>query len=137
MRGSRILQAKVLDHPQMKVKLQHGVKEFRRKEDGSGKLGSVVIEDFVSGALEEQHSAGVFVFIGLVPNTGFLKGSVELDERGFVATDPTFMSSMPGVFAAGDVRDGSTKQLASAVGEGAAAAIQIRGYLDRLDRRSM
>jgi thioredoxin reductase (NADPH) len=136
LRGSRILQAKVLDHPRMKVELQHGVKEFR-KEDGSGKLASVVIEDLVSGALEEQHPAGVFVFIGLDPNTGFVQGSVDLDERGFVATDPTFMSSMPGVFAAGDVRDGSTKQLASAVGEGAAAAIQIRGYLDRLDRRSM
>ena len=137
LRGSRILQAKVLDHPRMKVELQHGVKEFRKKGDGSGKLGSVVIEDLVSGALEEQHPAGVFVFIGLDPNTGFVQGSVDLDERGFVATDPTFMSSMPGVFAAGDVRDGSTKQLASAVGEGAAAAIQIRGYLDRLDRRSM
>jgi thioredoxin reductase (NADPH) len=136
LRGSRILQAKVLDHPRMKVELRHGVKEFR-KEDGSGKLGSVVIEDLVSGALEEQHPAGVFVFIGLDPNTAFVKASVDLDERGFVATDPTFMSSMPGVFAAGDVRDGSTKQLASAVGEGAAAAIQIRGYLDRLDRRSM
>jgi thioredoxin reductase (NADPH) len=136
LRGSRVLQAKVMDHPRMKVELQHGVKEFR-KEDGSGKLASVVIEDLVSGALEEQHPAGVFVFIGLDPNTGFVKGSVDLDERGFVATDPTFMSSMPGVFAAGDVRDGSTKQLASAVGEGAAAAIQIRGYLDRLDRRSM
>lgn len=137
LRGSRILQAKVLDHPRMKVELQHGVKEFRKKEDGSGKLGSVVIEDLVSGALEEQHPAGVFVFIGLDPNTGFVQGGVDLDERGFVATDPTFMSSMPGVFAAGDVRDGSTKQLASAVGEGAAAAIQIRGYLERLDRRSM
>ena len=137
LRGSRILQAKVLDHPRMKVELQHGVKEFRKKEDGSGKLGSVVIEDLVSGALEEQHPAGVFVFIGLDPNTGFVQGSVDLDERGFVATDLTFMSSMAGVFAAGDVRDGSTKQLASAVGEGAAAAIQIRGYLERLDRRSM
>ncbi len=137
LRGSRILQAKVLDHPRMKVELRHGVKEFRKKEDGSGKLGSVVIEDLVSGELEEQHPAGVFVFIGLDPNTGFVKASVDLDERGFVATDPTFMSSMPGVFAAGDVRDGSTKQLASAVGEGAAVAIQIRGYLDRLDRRSM
>ena len=136
LRGSRILQAKVLDHPRMKVELQHGVKEFR-KEDGSGKLGSVVVEDLVSGTLEEQHPAGVFVFIGLDPNTGFVQGSIDLDERGFVATDPTFMSSMPGVFAAGDVRDGSTKQLASAGGEGAAAAIQIRGYLDRLDRRSM
>jgi thioredoxin reductase (NADPH) len=137
LRGSRILQAKVLDHPRMKVELQHGVKEFRKKEDGSGKLGTVVIEDLLSGAIEEHHPAGVFVFIGLDPNTDFVAGSVDLDERGFVATDPSFMSSMPGVFAAGDVRDGSTKQLASAVGEGAAAAIQIRGYLDRLEQRTM
>jgi len=53
---------------------------------------------------------------------------------GSVATDPTFMSWMPVVFAAGDLRDGSTKQLAPAVGKGAAAAIQIRGYLDRLEQ---
>ena len=119
----------------MEVELRHGVKEFRTKEDGSGKLGTVVIEDLESGEMEEHHPAGVFVFIGLDPNTGFLEGIVDLDERGFVATDPTFMSSMPGVFAAGDVRGGSTKQLASAVGEGAAAAIQIRGYLDRLEQR--
>jgi thioredoxin reductase (NADPH) len=137
LRGSRFLQSKVRDHPRMRVELRHGVRAFRKKDDGSGKLGTVVIEDLVSGAIEEQHPAGVFVFIGLDPNTDFVKGIVDLDERGFVATDPTFMSSMPGVFAAGDVRDGSTKQLASAVGEGAAAAIQIRGYLDRLDRRSM
>ena len=77
----------------------------------------------------------MFVFIGLDPNTAFLQGIVDLDERGFVATDLAFMSSVPGVFAAGDVRGGSTKQLASAVGEGAAAAIQIRGYLDRLEQR--
>ena len=68
---------------------------------------------------------------GSIRTPSFLKGIVDLDERGFVATDPTFMTSLPGVFAAGDVRDGSTKQLASAVGEGAAVAIQIRGYLDR------
>jgi thioredoxin reductase (NADPH) len=135
--GSRILQGKVMDHPRMEVELRHAVKEFRKKEDGSGKLGTVMIEDLESGAIEEHHPAGVFVFIGLDPNTDFLKGVIDLDELGFVATDPTCMSSMPGVFAAGDVRDGSTKQLASAVGEGAAAAIQIRGYLDRLDRRSM
>ena len=65
------------------------------------------------------------------------QGVVDLDERGFIATDMTFMTSIPGVFAAGDVRGGSTKQLASAVGEGAAVAIQIRGYLDRLEREGM
>jgi thioredoxin reductase (NADPH) len=94
-----------------------------------------VLEDLETGALDEHHPAGVFVFIGLDPNTAFLQGIVDLDERRFVATDPAFMSSLPGVFAAGDVRAGSTKQLASAVGEGAAAAIQIRGYLDRLEQR--
>lgn len=137
LRGSKILQSKVLDHPRMEVELRRAVKEFRKKDDGSGKLGTVVIEDLESGEVEQRHPAGVFVFIGLDPNTDFLHGTVDLDGHGFVATDPTFMSSMPGVFAAGDVRDGSTKQLASAVGEGAAAAIQIRGYLDRLEQRSM
>ena len=134
LRGSRILQSKVTEHPQMEVLLGHAVRVFRAKDDGSGKLGAVEIEDLETGERSERHPAGVFVFIGLDPNTQFLQGSVELDERGFVVTDAMFMSSMAGVFAAGDVRDGSTKQLASAVGEGAAAAIQIRTYLDRLER---
>ncbi len=88
LRGSRILQDKVLDHPRMEVELRHGVKEFRKKEDGSGKLGTVVIEDLESGEIEEHHPAGVFVFIGLDPNTDFLEGVVDLDERGFVADRP-------------------------------------------------
>jgi len=133
LRGSKLLQDKVLNHPKIEVQLRHGVKTFRAKDDGSGKLGAVVVEDLESGEATERHPAGVFVFIGLDPNTGFLGDLVSLDEGGFVVTDPTFMTNFPGVFAAGDVRRGSTKQLASAVGEGAAAAIQIRGYLDRLE----
>jgi thioredoxin reductase (NADPH) len=135
LRGSRTLQAKVEEHPRMIVELGRAVKAFLKEDGGSGKLGAVVLEVLATGALEERHPAGVFVFIGLDPNTGFLAERLDLDERGFVATDMTFMSSMPGVFAAGDVRGGSTKQLASAVGEGAAAAIQIRAYLDRLEGR--
>lgn len=135
LRGSRILQSKVMDHPRMVVELRRAVKAFRTKDDGSGKLGAVVLEDLETGVLDERHPAGVFVFIGLDPNTAFLERIVDLDERRFVATGPAFMSSLPGVFAAGDVRAGSTKQLASAVGEGAAAAIQIRGYLDTLEQR--
>jgi thioredoxin reductase (NADPH) len=134
LRGSKLLQDKVFNHPRMEVQLQHGVKAFRAKNDGSGKLGAVLVEDLQTGEVVEHHPAGAFVFIGLDPNTGFVKGQVDLDDRGFIATDTTFMTNVPGVFAAGDVRDGSTKQLASAVGEGAAVAIQIRGYLDRLER---
>jgi thioredoxin reductase (NADPH) len=72
------------------------------------------------------------VFIGLSPNTAFLRGAVDLDETGFVLTSDTFETSMPGVFAAGDVRDGSTKQLASAVGEGTTALLMVRNYLRKL-----
>jgi thioredoxin reductase (NADPH) len=128
--GNKVLQEKVEDHPKMDVLLHHQVKEFRPKDDGSGKLAEVVLEDRRTGETSIHRPAGVFVFIGLDPNTGFLKGTVDLDERGFVLTDDGFMTSMPGVFAAGDVRAGSTKQLASAVGEGAAVAIRIRQYLD-------
>ncbi len=133
LRGSKLLQDKVLNHPKMQLVLGHGVKAFRPKDDGSGKLGTVVIEDLATGALSERHPAGVFVFVGLDPNTGFLEGAIELDERGFIVTDPMLMTTTPGVFAAGDARLGSTKQLASAVGEGAAVAIHIRGYLDRME----
>jgi thioredoxin reductase (NADPH) len=137
LRGSKLLQDKVMNHARMEVLLEHGVTAFRAKDDGSAKLGTVELEDLKGGGRVELHPAGAFVFIGLDPNTDFLKGGVRLDERGFVATDPTFMTDVDGVFAAGDVRGGSTKQLASSVGEGAAVAIQIRGYLDRLEREGM
>jgi thioredoxin reductase (NADPH) len=71
----------------------------------------------------------VFVFVGLEPNTLFLRGVVDLDEAGFVRTSPTLETSQSGVFAAGDARLGSTKQLVSAAGEGATAALMIRQYL--------
>ena len=129
--GSQVLQDKVADDPKMDVLLNRKVTSFSPKDDGSGKIGTVVLENVQTGETEEHHPAGVFVFVGLDPNTEFLKGTCDLDERGFLVTDDTFMTSLPGVFAAGDVRVGSTKQLASAVGEGAAVAIQIRGYLDR------
>jgi thioredoxin reductase (NADPH) len=135
--ANKLLQDKVMVTPRMEVLLNREVVEFRPKDDGSGKLGAVVLEDRESGATEELHPAGAFVFIGLDPNTGFVKGSVDLDDRGLIVTDMGLQTSMPGVFAAGDVRSGSTKQLASAVGEGAAAAIGIRRYLETLDAKPM
>jgi thioredoxin reductase (NADPH) len=130
LRGNRVLQDKIAMHPKMEVLLQHAVESFTPKADGSGKLGAVEIEDLETGESRELHPAGVFVFIGLDPNTEVVKGQVDLDDRGFIVTDMGMQTSRPGVFAAGDVRSGSTKQLASAVGEGAAAAIAIRRYLE-------
>lgn len=74
---------------------------------------------------------GIFVFIGLKPNTQFLQGTgVALDEIGMIKTDEELQTSMPGVFAAGDVRSGATMQIASATGEGATAALMIRKHLE-------
>lgn len=127
--GSKLLQERVRTHPQMRVFTSTAVKRFEGDERG-GSLRRVIVEDRTTGTERAIEAAGAFVFIGLDPNAAFLTGVIDLDERGFVVTDRSFMTSMPGVFAAGDVRAGSTKQLAAAVGEGAAAAIQIRYYLD-------
>ncbi|MGH2591678.1 MAG: FAD-dependent oxidoreductase [Actinomycetota bacterium] len=131
--ANKLLQDKVNTHDKMEVLLNREVVEFRAKDDGSGKLGAIVLKNMETGETEELHPAGCFVFIGLDPNTEFVKGVVDLDDRGLVLTGMGLMTSMPGVFAAGDVRSGSTKQLASAVGEGAAAAIGIRQYLESLE----
>lgn len=76
-------------------------------------------------------SDGVFVFVGLKPNTQFLQGSdIKLDAVGLIETNERLETSMPGVFASGDVRSGATMQIASAVGEGATAALNIREFLE-------
>lgn len=76
---------------------------------------------------------GVFIFVGLKPNTQFLDGSgIELDEQRLIKTDQHLETTMKGVFASGDVRSGATMQIASAVGEGATAALAIREYLDNM-----
>jgi thioredoxin reductase (NADPH) len=126
--GSKLLQDKVMNHPRMSVKLSATLESFNA--GASGKLSSITISR--DGAREEHPTSGAFIFIGLDPNTGFLAGALASDERGFLTTDASFQTSIEGVFAAGDVRAGSTKQLASAVGEGAAAAIQIRHYLEEV-----
>ena len=126
-RASKALQDKVAGRSDMQFLTETTVREFR----GETKLSSIVVEDLATGETREMRPGAVFVFIGLLPNTGFLKGTVELDEYGFVMTKPNLETSMDGVFAAGDCRVGSTKQVASAVGEGATAALMVREYLER------
>ncbi len=106
------------------------------------KLKSIKTRNTVTGETEKLHPAAAFVFIGQQPNTEFAKGYLELDPGGFILTGHDlrhvkkmdalpFETSIPGIFAAGDVRHGSVKQVASAVGEGAAASISIREFLKR------
>lgn len=96
-----------------------------------GKVTKVVGTDKTTGQKVEFPTDGVFVFVGLKPNTEFLQHvkGIELDEIGFLKTNEDLEVGIPGVFAAGDVRSGSTMQIATAVGEGATAALRIREYL--------
>jgi thioredoxin reductase (NADPH) len=128
--GSKLLQDKVAGHPKMTIVANTKVVSFHSGSDG--KLAYVELEDRATGTRRDHRASGVFVFIGLDPNSEFLHGALKLDERGFILSDEQFRTNLAGVFVAGDVRHGSTKQLASAVGEGAAAAIQIRYHLDKL-----
>lgn len=100
---------------------------------GNGKIvNKVVGTDTVSKKKVEFETDGVFIFVGLSPNTSFINGALELDERGLIKTNEHLETSMKGVFAAGDVRSGATMQIASAVGEGARAALMIREFLGTL-----
>ena len=143
--ASKVLIDKVLTHPKIKVKFNTEVLQF----DGSGgKLKTVRIKNTHTSEIKEIHPRGVFIFIGQTPNTSVLAGTgIQTNQWGFIQTghdlvhdqtppigyetrEPTFLeTSIPGIFAAGDVRSGSTKQVASAAGEGATAALLIREFL--------
>ena len=126
--ASQLLQDKVSGKPQ-KFEVHHNteVKEF----EGRNRVSGVITTNNVTGEDMTFTPAAVFVFIGQEPNTKFIGDAVELDRWGFVVTDEGMQASMPGVFAAGDVRAGSTKQLASAIGEGVTALLMTRQYLEK------
>jgi thioredoxin reductase (NADPH) len=123
--ASKVVIDKIEESSQIEVRYNTEVVELL----GESKLAGLKIRSRADGAEETIEPAGVFVFIGLTPNTGWLPPDVARDQYGFLLTEPTLSTSIPGVFAAGDVRKGSTKQAASAAGEGATAALMIREYL--------
>jgi thioredoxin reductase (NADPH) len=125
MTASQIVIEKIAENPKITVRPNTEVAELH----GEAKLSGITIRDRATGATELIDPAGVFVFIGLSPNSGWLPDSIKRDQYGFVETTATLETSVPGIFAAGDVRKGSTKQAASAAGEGATVALMVREYL--------
>jgi thioredoxin reductase (NADPH) len=144
-KASKIIQEAVLGDPKIEVRWNTEVEAFNGAES---KLNGLTLLNKRTGEAEQAAFDGAFIFIGLDPNTAFLQDSaVRLNEWGFVITghdlvhdgdrprgyetrDPAVLeTSVPGIFAAGDVRQGSTKQVASAAGEGATAALLVREHL--------
>ncbi len=126
--ATRIIQDTARRNPLVEIVYNTTIEAFR----GNGRLSSVLLRDTRTGERREAQPDGVFVFIGITPNTRWLKEFLKLDERGFIVTEPAFQTSLTGVFAAGDARAGSTKQVVSAAADGAGATMMIRQYLERM-----
>ena len=146
---SQYLLDRIAQQPEIGVLYHSAVRQL----DGAGRLEQVVVEDLTTAAQQTLNTSALFVLIGAEPHTEWLAGSIELDSHGFIVTGPDLSgqarqrpgwekltrdpylleTSLPGVFAAGDVRSGSVKRVASAVGEG---SIAVRFVSEHLGRRT-
>lgn len=126
--ASKILQREVQQYVEVgKIKLQTDI-ELKEISGSSGRVTTV--QAAKKGRTMKFKTDGVFVFVGLKPNTDFLASSnIELDKAGFVKVNKRLETSIPGIFASGDIRSGATMQVAAAVGDGVVAGISIREYL--------
>ena len=126
LRASRILQERAFSNPKLEFKWNTVVEEVR----GNGLMQSLLLKDASTGDPSLFQVPGVFVFIGFHPNTQFLRsGTLQLDGGGHVITNLRMETNLPGIFAAGDVRAMSDRQLGSAVGDGITAALSAYHYI--------
>lgn len=127
-RASKIMQDRVLAHEKINVLWNKEITEI----NGDKKVSSVTIKNIESGTEENVDIDGVFLAIGHTPNVSFLDGMIELDEKGYIKTGFTSdtSTSVPGIFAAGDVADSVYRQAITAAGTGCQAAIDAERWLD-------
>jgi thioredoxin reductase (NADPH) len=128
LRATRILQERAGSNPKIQMCLNSVVTEIT----GSKKVEAVKVKDVKTGAVKEIKADGVFIFVGITPNSGFIKDLVKVDEKGYVITDDSMMASVEGIFACGDVRKKILRQVVTAAGEGATAAVSAQSYVERI-----
>ncbi|HEX7796489.1 MAG TPA: FAD-dependent oxidoreductase, partial [Vicinamibacterales bacterium] len=128
LRASKIMQDKARANPKIEWRLNSEVDEI--KDSGGGEVTAMVLRDVKTGAVTEVPVSGVFVAIGHTPNTALFRHQLELDANGYVITHDGAKTSLPGVFAAGDVQDHVYRQAVTAAGTGCMAALDAEHYLD-------
>jgi thioredoxin reductase (NADPH) len=130
-RATKVLQEELLDkanQPNSNLVIRYNT--VATAIEGIGKVQSVRLKNVQTGMEENYPCDGTFIFIGMVPNTGFLRGFVDLTDNGFIKCDCAYLrTKVPGVFVAGDCRVGAAMQLATAVGDGVNAAMMLKQYL--------
>ena len=100
---------------------------------GNGKVETVVVKNVKSEKTSNIETDGVFIFIGHYPNSSLFEGQLEMDDLGYLITDEKMMTSVPGIFAAGEIQDPVYRQIATSVGQGCAASIMAERWLDAQD----
>lgn len=130
LRASKIMQEKAFANPRIEFAWNSEVEDILDVK--KGEVTAIVLRDIQTGERTELPVEGVFVAIGHTPNTGLFKGQLELDANGYIVTHDGTRTSIPGVFAAGDVQDHIYRQAITAAGTGCMAAIDAEHYLDRV-----
>jgi thioredoxin reductase (NADPH) len=126
LRASKILQERLFANPKIEVIWNKVVEEI---EGGPKGVTSVRLKDTLTDEENHVDLGGVFIFIGFTPNSGIIKGHFDHDPSGYIVTDSHMMTSIPGLFAAGDLRVQLTRQITTAVGDATTAAIAVEKYL--------
>ena len=125
LRASRVLQDRILSHPKMKFIWNNVV----QKISGEKAVKKLILINVKTGESMELPVDGVFVAIGINPNSSIFSGNIKLDGMGQIKTDTHMETSVPGIFAAGDIRENSPRQVSTGVGDGATAALSVFKYL--------
>jgi len=128
LRATGVLRERLQASPKIEIHWSSRITRIEANE--SGQVAGAALEDLKTGQSVLLPVQGVFLFVGIKPATAFVQGFVELDERGFIKTDMELATSQPGVWAAGDVRSKTLRQISTAVGDGAVAAFQAERYIE-------
>ena len=129
-RAAKVLQERAKKNEKLRFVLDTVIEEIK---GGSKGVEQVMLRNVKTGEVTAEPVDGVFVFVGNIPNTQFLAGAVELTEEGYIKTGDLLMTSVPGVFAAGDVRKKFLRQVSTAVGDGAEAAMAAERFINELE----
>lgn len=129
LRATKILQDRILAMPD---KVEFAWESIVEEIMGDDKVEAIRIKSIKTGKENILECDGVFIFVGFTPSTNFLKGLVDMDERGYVITDENMATSIPGIFACGDARKKLLRQIITASGEGATAAYAAEIYIEDL-----
>jgi thioredoxin reductase (NADPH) len=131
LRASKIMQEKALNNPKIEFIWDSVIEEILGiQENGIKKVTGARLKNVKTGTLTEKPIEGIFMAIGHKPNTGFLKGIIELDEKGYIILKDHSQTSLPGIFACGDVKDPRYRQAITAAGSGCMAALDVEHFLE-------